>query len=194
MTPLECLILDQLLYVMWSIKLSLRLLQLDLREILPYVVSENQSSFIPGRSTVDNILVLQETIHSLKNLKGKKGFMIPKLDLEKAYDRMEWSFVMNSLSCLGIPQDIQNLIFKCRFSSTSLKVNWNGTQTDSFSSTRGLRRGDPISPYLFVLRLERLGHKISNVVASREWIPFSFGRGKPKNLPYVFCGRFDLGV
>lgn len=54
------------------------------QRLLPYVVSENQSSFIPGRSTVDNILDLQETIHSFKNLQGKKGYMILKLDLEKA--------------------------------------------------------------------------------------------------------------
>lgn len=87
-------------------KVITKIIATRLRDILPYVVSENQSSFIPGRSTVDNILVLQETIHSLKNLKGKKGYMIIKPDLEKAYDRMEWSFVMDSLSCLCIPQDL----------------------------------------------------------------------------------------
>lgn len=60
-----------------------------LRYIMPHVVSDNQSSFVQGRSTIDNILVLQETIHSFKNLRGKKGYMIIKLDLEKACDRLE---------------------------------------------------------------------------------------------------------
>lgn len=60
---------------------------------------------------MDNILVLQETIHSFKHVRGRKGFMILKLDLEKAYDRLEWSFVMNSLHCLGLPSEIQSIIY-----------------------------------------------------------------------------------
>lgn len=60
-----------------------------LRHMMPYVDSESQSSFIPRRSTCENILVLQEVIHSLNNLHGKKGYMVIKLDSEKAYDRLE---------------------------------------------------------------------------------------------------------
>lgn len=134
-----------------------------MRTIMPYVVSANQSSFIPGRSTIDNILVLQETIHSFKQLKGKKGFMIMKLDLEKAYDRLEWRFVMETLDCLGMPDNIKSLLFHC-MSSVSMNINWNGSLTESFQTTRGLWQGDPISPYLIVLCLERLGHMINDAV------------------------------
>lgn len=116
-------------------KVITKIIAQSFRAILPYVVSENQSSFIPGRSTVDNILELQETIHSLRHLKGRKGNIVLKLDLEKAYDRLEWSFVMHSLNCLCIPQELQDLIFHCIFSA-SLKINWNGSQSESFSSSR----------------------------------------------------------
>lgn len=145
-----------------------------LRNVMPYVVSDNQSSFIPGRSTIDNILVLQETIHSFKHLHGKRGFMIVKLDLEKAYDRLEWTFIMDTLDCLGLPGDVKQLILYC-LSSASLSINWNGSPTNPFRSSRGVRQGDPISPYLFVLCLERLGHKIKDVVAAGAWRPFGFG-------------------
>lgn len=161
-----------------------------LRVIMPYVVSDNQSSFIPGRSTVDNILVLQETIHSLKSLQGKKGYMILKLDLEKAYDRMEWGFVMETLSCLGFPSDLQSLISHC-ISTASLHVNWNGSMTNMLNFSRGLRQGDPISPYLFVLCLERLGHMISDAVSSGAWLPFKFGRGNGPTFSHM-CFADDL--
>lgn len=151
---------------------------------MSYVIAENQSSFIPGRSTVDNILVLQETIHSFKNVKGRKGFMILKLDLEKAYDWLEWSFVKNSVHCLGLPIEIQHVISHC-ISSASMEINWNGNVTDPFNSSRGLRQGDPISPYLFVICLERLGHLIKDAVHNGNWIPFSFGRGSSTKISHM---------
>lgn len=171
-------------------KVVTKIITSRLKEILPCVVSENQSSFIPGRSTMDNILILHETINSLKNLKGKRGYMVIKLDLEKAYDRLEWSFVKDTMNCLGIPQELQNLIVHC-ISSASLKVNWNGSQTDSFMSSRGLRQGDPISPYFFVLCLERLGHKITDAMISGEWLPFKFSRGNSPDLSHM-CFADDL--
>lgn len=171
-------------------KVVTKIIAQRMRVIMPYVVSDNQSNFIPGRSTVDNILVMQELIHSFKQLKGRKGYMILKLDLENAYDGLEWSFVMDTRQCLGIPSDVQSLIYHC-ISSASMRVNWNGTVTDSFSFSRGIRQGDPISPYLFVICLERLGHKIKNVVQGGEWIPFSFGRGDSPKLSHM-CFTDDL--
>lgn len=72
-----------------SYKIISKVIVQRLKCFLPYVVSPNQSSFIAGRSAIDNILVMQEAIHSLNHLKGNKGYMIIKLDLEKAYDRLE---------------------------------------------------------------------------------------------------------
>lgn len=64
-----------------------------LRPFLDKFVSPFQSSFIPGRRASDNVVILRELMTSLKGKKGKKGLMILKLDLEKAYDRVEWGFL-----------------------------------------------------------------------------------------------------
>lgn len=77
-----------------------------LRPTLCYMVSQQQSSFTPCRSTVDNILLLQETIHSMSLMKGQKGFMVLKLHLDKAYDRLEWDFVRSTLHDYGLPPNL----------------------------------------------------------------------------------------
>jgi len=151
---------------------------------MPYIISQNQSSFIPGRSTTDNILVLQKTIHSLNNLHGSNGYMILKLDLEKAYDRLEWPFIMETLHNLNLPNHLKSIIENC-ISSSSMSLNWNGNKSSSFSNSRGLRQGDPISPYLFVLAIERLSHKIQDLVEAGTWKPLKFGRGLDPSISHI---------
>lgn len=168
-----------------SYKIVTKIISQRLKSILPYVVSQHQSSFIAGRSTVDNILVMQEAIHSLNLLKANKGYKIIKLDFEKAYDRLEWNFIMESLASLNIPDNIKNLVFHC-ISSANLSIIWNGFPTSSFPASRGLTQGDPISPYLFVLALERLGHMIQDKVDEGIRKPLSFGNWT-KDFSHLFC-------
>lgn len=68
-----------------------------LRPLLAKIVSPFQSSFIPGRTTNDNIIITQEILHTLRSKKGKKGGMIFKIDLEKAYDKVSWKFLHDTL-------------------------------------------------------------------------------------------------
>ena len=59
-----------------------------LKLLMPNLISEVQSSFVPGRQITDNIIVAQEIIHSMRKMKGRRGFMAIKVDFEKAYDRL----------------------------------------------------------------------------------------------------------
>lgn len=156
-----------------------------LKIIMPKVISEAQSSFVPGRHTTDNAIILQEMVHSMRLLKGKTGYMIIKLDLEKAYDRVEWSFLQNTLEMLGIPCWMTSLILSC-ISSSSMSINWNGNCTDAFYPSRGLRQGDLLSPYLFVLCLERLAHCINDSVMAGTWKPFGFSHNEGPKVSHLF--------
>ena len=65
-----------------------------LKVILPYIIFENQSTFLFGRLIIDNVLVVFELMHYLEHKKeGKDGFAAIKLDMSKAYDRLEWGFI-----------------------------------------------------------------------------------------------------
>ena len=84
-----------------------------LRRVMPQIISTNQCSFVPGRQGKNNIIVAHEVIHSMRNRKGKKGFMAIKIDLEKAYDRVRWNFVLKFLDELKIPSYVIRIIEWC---------------------------------------------------------------------------------
>lgn len=68
-----------------------------LKPILPKLISNTQSSFVPGRQITDNIVIMQEVLHTMRRKKGVKGYMAIKIDFEKAYDRLRWSFIRDIL-------------------------------------------------------------------------------------------------
>nr|KYP63874.1 Retrovirus-related Pol polyprotein LINE-1 [Cajanus cajan]KYP63887.1 Retrovirus-related Pol polyprotein LINE-1 [Cajanus cajan] len=74
------------------------------------LVGPNQCSFVPNRHTNDNIIITQEVIHSMNHKKGKKGWMAIKIDLEKAYDRLSWNFIKETLLDIGFPYNFVELV------------------------------------------------------------------------------------
>lgn len=89
--------------------------------------------------------------------------MAIKIDMEKTYDRLSWSFISDTLEEAMIPGILRRLIIKC-LTSASMQVLWNGEFKKDFTPSGGVKQGDLISPYLFVLTMERLGHMIQGAV------------------------------
>jgi hypothetical protein len=102
------------------------------------LISPNQVSFVPGRHISDNIIIAQEMLHKCKNSTGKKGFMIWKVDLSKAYDRLSWTCIEKALYEVNLPPSLIKLIMSY-VSTTLLQVVLNGDLSDTFTTTRGIR-------------------------------------------------------
>lgn len=147
-----------------------------LKPIMPKVIAENQMSFVGGRHIMDNVVIAQEDIHSMRVKKGKVGWMAIKIDMEKTYDRLRWGFILETLEDANIPAKVIRLIMNY-VSSSTMQVIWNGGVTDAFIPTRGVRQRDPMSPYLFVMTVEKLGHAINKKVSDGSWMPSVLGRG-----------------
>ncbi|KAM0069892.1 putative RNA-directed DNA polymerase [Helianthus debilis subsp. tardiflorus] len=124
-----------------------------IRRVLDGNISDSQSAFLSGRFILDGPLIINEIISWVKKQKSKAFFV--KLDFEKAYDNVSWCFVLDILRQMGFPDIWCNWIAGI-LKSASSSVLVNGSPTFIFKCEKGVRKGDPLSPFLFLIVMEAL--------------------------------------
>ncbi|KAL9661428.1 hypothetical protein QQ045_026252 [Rhodiola kirilowii] len=132
-----------------------------LKEVLPHIINPAQEAFIKDRSIVDNICLAQQLFHGYgrSNISERLAW---KIDLRKAYDTIDWKFLISMLRILQFPCKFIAWMEMC-LQSTSYSIMINGEMNDFFEGKRGIRQGDPLSPFLFTIAMECLSRMLQRL-------------------------------
>ncbi|XP_026433883.1 uncharacterized protein LOC113331389 [Papaver somniferum] len=159
--------INQGLVLYYKTKLQVGLVVVMLEDLLQIFLFKSlagvtaSTAYVPVRNIHDNVIIAHEMMQYMKTTKATQGVVGVKLDMAKAFDRMEWYFLHQIMSHLGFSQKWCQIINKC-ISTGKISILINGNPMEFFSPTRGLRQGDSISPYLFILYMEGFSRLLSN--------------------------------
>ena len=159
-------------------KILTKVLANRIKRVLDKVISKSQNAFVEGRQILDAVLIANEIVDS--SLRRKECGLICKLDIEKAYDSIRWEFLYQVISKMGFGGRWMSWIKWC-ISTTSFSVLVNGSPAGYFPSSRGLRQGDPISPYLFVIGIEALSCLLNRATDGNYLSGTKIATGEGKN-------------
>ncbi|XP_020254288.1 uncharacterized protein LOC109831370 [Asparagus officinalis] len=148
------------------------------QSVIGYLISEAQSAFVKGRNITNNIMLAHELIKNYGRKHISPRIML-NIDIRKAFDTISWSFIEEILSGLGFPSSMIKWIMVC-ISSPKYSISLNGSLHGYFKGERGLRQGDPLSPYLFILGMEYLSRSLNQLKQDRKF------KYHPK------CGKFKI--
>ncbi|XP_059295526.1 uncharacterized protein LOC132048856 [Lycium ferocissimum] len=163
-------------------KVTSKMLCSRMKSVLPTIISENQSAFVKERSIVQNILICQDLVR-LYNRKAAIKSCLIKIDLRKAYDTVEWDFVKEIL--YGLNGGLYG-IMEC-LTTTRFSIAINGGLCGDIEGKRGLRQGDPVSPF-FVCSLHGVLYK------NHEMICLSFSKGEFSSILLMLRGLKSFSI
>jgi len=146
-----------------------------IKKVINSVVEESQSAFLKGSGILDSVLMANEALEDLK--RGGKSGLCLKVDFEKAYDSVRWDFLYDMLYKLGFHNKWIMWMRGCMESST-VSVLVNGSPTEEFKPTKGLRQGDPLAPFLFIVVAEGLAGLVRQATKASMLSGVKIGRGE----------------
>jgi hypothetical protein len=169
-------------------KIISKILANRLKQMLPKLISPRQAGFVPGRLIQDNSIIAHELFHSMKKKKkkGNGGYIALKIDMEKAFDKLEWSFLIEVLKCFGFSKKWVRWISQC------ISILLNGGSYGFFHPQRGLRQGNPLSPFLFIMATEVLSRLLLRAENASHIHSIKAARGCPPSTCLMFANDLLL--
>ena len=156
-------------------KLITKVIANRIKPVLDGLIHPSQTSFVPGRNIQENVVIAKEMAFFFKKSPPTRNIMALKIDLSKAYDSLEWGFIRDTLYGFSFPNSLISLIMDC-ICSPAISLIWNGEVTKAFLPSRGIRQGDPLSPYIFVLCMERVSIMINEKINEGNWRPIKLSQ------------------
>jgi mannosylglycoprotein endo-beta-mannosidase len=132
-------------------KIIAKVLANRLKVVIEELISQNQHAFLKGRQIGECSQLAHELIRDFQKKHGKRSCI--KLDLQKAFDSVNREFIFFIMHCMKFPYTWISWVREC-IASPTFSLLINGSSTGYFDSNRGIRQGDPLSPYLFVMVME----------------------------------------
>ncbi|GAU16627.1 hypothetical protein TSUD_325750 [Trifolium subterraneum] len=163
-------------------KILAKVLANRLRLVIGSVISESQTAFVKDRQILDGILIANEVVDEAR--KAKKELMLFKVDFEKAYDSVDWGYLDDVMGKMSFPTLWRKWIKECICTATA-SVLVNGSPTEEFPLERGLRQGDPLSPFLFLIAAEGLHVQMEAMVERNLFTGYSVGEVAPIPISHL---------
>jgi len=139
-------------------------------------------AFIKGRQIFDSILIANEVVDEAKKL--NRDILLFKVDFEKAYDSVDWNYLDDVMCKMSFPVLWRKWMKECVWTATT-SVLVNDSPTEEFPLARGLRQGNPLSPFLFLLAAEGFHVMMKSLVTQNIFTGYKVGYERALNVSHL---------